>query len=201
MTFRIRLVNPLWSILLSFLLIAMFLCLSFLYGDKLSEMVLYILLLLVIIGSLSISTLIFSRIKDVEINEGSIIVGKSIIIPIDKIELCRTGKSFLIDGLMIKMKNHKRYYFHTLILFNKNPDFKLFENKLFSKTIDNHLIPVETKYDYLRKSKFFRFTSTILLMTVTVLIILTFLGIHKVETIKLFYWSLLSLGLFISTRK
>jgi hypothetical protein len=202
MTYEIRLINTWKTIVISIILtIGIFLLLISSLKGFVNDGILVIIGFPIIFGSLIISAVLNSRIRNIKISNNTISVDNSIFIMIDQIESCRIGKSFLIDGLMIKMKNHKSYYFHALAFLDKNPNFVLLKDTLFNKSFDNLKIPIQTKQDFLRDSKFLKYGSTVLLIFLVGLILLSLFTDLKLDKIKLFYMSLIVLGTFISTRK
>jgi hypothetical protein len=183
------------------LMAVLFLMMISLMKGRLNVVIFIIMGFPIIYGSIIISAFLNSRKRLIEINKGIISIDNSVFIDIEQIKSCQIGNSFLVDGLMIKMKNHKTYYFHALTFFVKNPNLELFKNILFSKSVDNHIIPVKIKQDVLRESKFLRYGSTILLIFIIGLIFSSFFIDIKIDKIKLFYISSIALGTFISTRK
>jgi hypothetical protein len=127
-------------------------------------------------------------------------VDKLIKIKIDQIDWYNEGKSFLFDGIRIKTKQNKNFYFSTIRLFHKDPNFQIFKDILINKTLD-HIIPEKTTHELFSESKFLRYGSTFFLILVVAVVIVSFLTDFKLDNIKLFYLSMLSLGLFIMTRK
>jgi hypothetical protein len=169
-------------------------------GSRVNGIVYVIIAFPIFFGSLIAAAYLSTRTKIIEISASTIKVG-SITIPIDQIKICRTGKSFLIDGLMIRMQSNKIYFFHSLALFKSNPNFQLFKDALFNKSIDNHSIPVETKDEFFRRSKFLRYTSRFLLVLLVSMLITSYVTGHKIDNIRFSYLILISLGMVISTRK
>ena len=168
---------------------------------SINEVVIGILFVLILLGSVILSAVLNSRKKIIEIKDGTIIIDKSRIIILNQIDTYVIGKSFLIDGLTIKMKNGKKYYFHALAFLSNNPNFQLFKDILFNKSVDNNIIPIKTKQDILRESKFLRYGSTIILIFLVVSPLLSYLTDIKFDTLSFVSWTLIALGIFISTRK
>jgi hypothetical protein len=202
MTFKVKLVKTWEMLILSLIfIVSLFLMLMHFIGTQTNEAVIIIIFFPIFFGSLIASAFLSTRTKTIKIDASIIKVGDSIKIPIDQIKICRTGKSFLVDGLMIKMQSNKIYFFHSLVLFNSNPNFQLFKDALFKKSIDNHTVPVETKEEFFRRSKFLRYASRFLLVFLIATFIKSYLTGHKIDYIQYLYLSLISLSLVISTRK
>jgi hypothetical protein len=164
-------------------------------------MVIMIIAFPIFFGSLIAAAFLSTRTKTIEIDTSQIKVGDTITIPIGQIKICRTGKSFLIDGLMIRMQSNKIYFFHSLVLFNSNPNFQLFKDALFNRSIDNHAVPVETKEEFFRRSKFLRYASRFLFVLLIATFIKSYLTGHKIDYVQYLYLSMISLSMVISTRK
>jgi hypothetical protein len=202
MTFEVKLVRTWEMIILSVILIvSLFLMSEELIGSRTNEVVYVVIAFPIFFGSLIAGAFLSTRTKTIEIVASMIKVGDSITIPIDQIKICRTGKSFLIDGLLIRMQSNKVYFFHSLALFKSNPNFQLFKDALFNKSIDNHSIPVETKEEFFRRSKFLRYISRFLFVLLVGMVIISYVTGHKIDNIRCSYLILISLGMVISTRK
>jgi len=151
-------------------------------------------------GSMVLSAFICSKTKIIEIIDGVLTVDNSIKIKIDQIDWYNEGKSFLFDGIRIKTKQNKNFYFSTIRLFHIDPNFQIFKDILINKTLDQ-IIPEKTTHELYPESKFLRYGSTFLLILVVAMVVVSFLTDFRIDNIKLFYLSMLSLGLFIKTRK
>jgi hypothetical protein len=197
MTFKVKLVRTWEMIILSMIFLGSF----FLMCSRTNEIVIMIMAFPIFFGSLIAAAFLSTRTKTIEIDASIIKVGDSIKIPIDQIKICRTGKSFLIDGLIIKMQSNKIYFFHSLVLFNSNPNFQLFKDALFKRSIDNQTIAVETKEDFFRRSKFLRYASRFLLVLLIATFIKSYLTGYKIDNIIFLYSGLIILSMVISTRK
>jgi len=147
-----------------------------------------------------LSAFICSKTKIIEIIDGVLTVDNSIKIKIDQIDWYNEGKSFLFDGIRIKTKQNKNFYFSTIRLFHIDPNFQIFKDILINKTLDQ-IIPEKTTHELYPESKFLRYGSTFLLILVVAMVVVSFLTDFRIDNIKLFYLSMLSLGLFIKTRK
>jgi hypothetical protein len=201
MTFKIRLISTWRTIILSIILVVISLSLIlFLTKGALSEIIIILIVFPIIFGSMILSATLNSRIRTIEISDKLLKLEQSLIIPIDQIDSCRVGESFLISGLMVKMKNKKTFHFHAL-RFLANPNFQLFKDFLVNKSLDQKIIPVQTKQDYLRESKILRYGSNVLLIAIVVLSVLKTFSIVEISTIQLIYYFLISSGLFLTTRK
>jgi len=202
MSYEIRLINTWRTIVTSIILAAgLFIWMISILKVVLNEGVFVIMGVPIILGSLIISSILNSKKRNVEINDNTISIDNSIHIKIDQIESCRIGKSFLIDGIIIKMKNSKTYYFHALAFLDKNPNFVVFKEALFNNSFDNLKIPIQTKQIFLRESKFLRYGAKIFIFILVGLFLLSFFTDFKIDKIKILYMSLIALGIFISTRK
>jgi hypothetical protein len=151
-------------------------------------------------GSMIISAFLSSTRKNVAVENGTLTVGKSHPIQIDQIEWYYEGKNFLLDGIRIKTKQKKNYYYSTINLFHKNSNFKIFKEILFTKSLD-HRIPKKTTRNLYIESKYLRIASTIGLILFIAAVILSFVTDFRIDPIKLFYEGTIIIGAFISTRK
>jgi hypothetical protein len=202
MTFKVKLVRSWEAVILSMIFIGSFsLMVGQIFSPRTNEAIYVIIGFPIFFGLLIAAAFLSTRTKTIEIDESIIKVGDSITIPIDQIKICRTGKSFLIDGLMIRMQSNKIYFFHSLVLFNSNLNFQLFKNALFNRSIDNHTVPVETKEEFFRRSKFLRYASRFLIVLLIATFIKSYLTGHKIDYIQFLYLSMISLSMVISTRK
>ncbi len=202
MTFKVKLVRTWEMLILTMIFVVSLLLMSLHFiGNQTNVVVVIIIFFPIFFGSIIASTLLATRMKTIEIKGSVIYIGDSISIPIDQIKICRTGKSFLIDGLIIKMQNNKTHYFHSLAIFKSNPNFQLFQNALFNKSFDKLSVPVETKEDFLKRSKFLRYGSRLLLILLISMFILSYVIDYKIDKLQFLYLTLISLGMVISTRK
>ena len=200
MQFGIRLIS-IWKFLTIAVILnmtLMFLTINFLHGHYL-----FLTLILgfpVFFGSMIIAMYISSRKKNIAIDNGILTVDNSNPIQIDQIEWYNEDKNFLLDGIRIKTKQKRNYFFSTINLYNKDPNFNIFKDILINKSL-NHSIPEKTTNELDTESKFLKHASTIALIILLIFIPIAFHFDMSVDKTKLFLLSMIVIGTFISTRK
>jgi hypothetical protein len=182
------------------LCITLFYSIIILTGNTWDEIVYIIIGFPTFFGSMILSALLCSKTKIIEIIDGILSVDKSRQIKIDQIDWYNEEQNFLFDGIAIKTKQKKKFFFITIKLFHKNTNFQIFKDILINKTLD-HRIPEKTTKELYSESKFLYYGTTFLMLLVIAAVIVSLLTDFKLDGIKLFYMSMLSLGLFIMTRK
>ena len=121
-------------------------------------------------------------------------------IQIDQIEWYNASSNSLMDGIRIKTKQNKNYFFSTINLKRKDPSFNTFKDILINKSSD-HKIEEKTTHQLYVENKFLRHSATVAMILYTGLILLTVFTDFKIDKIKLFYTGMIIIGTFISTRK
>jgi hypothetical protein len=154
----------------------------------------------ILFGSMIISMYLCSRIRSIEIINGILTIDKSKPIQIDQIDWYNASASFLMDGIRIKTKQGKNYYFSTINLTHKDPNFDKFKDILINKTLD-HKIEEKTTHQLYVENKFLRHSATVAMILYVCLILMTIFTDFKIDKIKLFYTGMIIIGTFISTRK
>jgi len=160
----------------------------------------FILGFLLFFGSMFLSALLSLRTKRVEINNGILTVDGLNSIQIDQIEWYNQDSNFILDGIRIKTKQKKNYYFSTINFSKIDPNFKIFKDILINKTLD-HKIEEKTTHQLYVENKFLRHSATVAMILYSALILLTVFTDLKIDKIKLFYTGMIIIGTFISTRK
>jgi len=196
MSFEIKLVT-IWKFLAFGVILSMTLLFSviILFYGKL-EWISFILGFPILYGSMYLSALLSSRVKYVKIENGLLTIDESNPIRIDQIEWYNS----ILDGIRIKTKQKKNYYFSTINFWNKDPNFKIFKDILINKSLD-HTIEEKTTHQLYVENKFLRHSATVAMILYTGLILLTVFTDFKIDKIKLFYTGMIIIGTFISTRK
>ena len=151
-------------------------------------------------GSMIISVFLCSSVKNVEINNGLLTVDNSNPIQIDQIEWYNASANFLLDGIRIKTKQNKNYYFSTINIYRKDSNFKIFKDILINKSL-GHQIPEKTTQQLYHENKSLRYSANVAMILYIGLILLTIFSDFKIDKIKLFYTGMIIIGTFISTRK
>jgi hypothetical protein len=164
------------------------------------ELIYIILTFFILFSSAIIAALLCSRKKIISFENGILSINEYRKIHIEQIEWFNEGKNFLFDGIRIKTKQKRNYYFTVLTLFGKNNDFQIFKDILVNKSLGNN-IHEKTLHELHTNSKFLKHVSTISLILVISLVILSFITDIKIDKVKLFYFSMITLGSFIATRK
>jgi hypothetical protein len=139
MKFAIRMVS-IWKFAILATIISFTLLISFFSLTDLAwNRIIYIIIgFPIFFGSMILSAFISSKTKSIEIIDDVLIVDKSIKIKMDQIDWYSKGKSFLFDGIRIKSKQNKNFYFSTISLFHIDPNFQIFKD-----IIINHYCPTK----------------------------------------------------------
>jgi hypothetical protein len=94
----------------------------------------YVLLsILSIFISMIISALICSRIHNISILNGVIIINNSKKIPIDSIDWYFNDQNFFFDGFRLKTKQKKNYFLTSFNFLKKDPNYTNLKNTLLNK--------------------------------------------------------------------
>ena len=150
--------------------------------------------------SMVASAFLCSRIHTIEISQGIISVDVVKKIYIDSIDWYYHDKNFLFDGIRIKTKENKNYYFTTPSFIKKDSNFDAFKEMLMNKSTESK-IPIKTGNDLVKDSKFLRYGSAVFLIFYLVVVLLTLFSDFKIDTVKLIYTGMIAVGTFIATRK
>ena len=200
MSFEIRLVT-IWKFLAFAVILGMTLLFSviILFYGKL-EWIAIILGFPIFYGSMYLSALLSSRVKYVKIENGLLTIDESKPIQIDQIEWYNQETNSILDGIRIKTKQKKNYYFSTINFGKKDPNFKIFKDILINKTLDHSITEKTTRQLYV-ENKSLRHFATVAMILYSIIVLLTIFTDFKIDRIKLIYVGLIITGTFISTRK
>jgi hypothetical protein len=150
--------------------------------------------------SMIISALLCSRIQTIKVNDGIITINDSKNISLDSIDWYFQDKNYFFDGIRIRTKQKRNYYFTTINFKNKDSNFDIFKDILINKVVDEQ-IPTKSNDDLIKDSKFLKYVSTIGLILLAIVITLTLFTDFKMDTVKIIYVSMIIIGTFIATRK
>jgi len=154
----------------------------------------------ILFGSMIISMYLCSGTKKIDINNRTLTVDNTRPVQIDQIEWYNVSSNFLMDGIRIKTKQNKNYYFSTINLKSKDPNFDTFKDILINKSTDQK-IEEKTTHQLYVENKFLKHSTTIAMILYIGLILLTVFTDFKIDKIKLFYTGMIIIGAFILTRK
>jgi hypothetical protein len=147
-----------------------------------------------------ISAFLSTSKKGIDINNGILTINHKTTISVDQIEWYNQETNLLFDGIRVKTNNKRNYYFNTLNLFHREPNFKIFKDVLINKSMD-HRIPETTTHQLYVENKFLRHGATVAMIFYAIIILLTIFTDFKIDKFKLFYTGMIIVGTFISTRK
>jgi hypothetical protein len=199
MNFELKLVS-IWKFVTLSVIIGMTLLSAVINLFLGNELLCVILGFPILFGSMIISAFISIGKMEIDINNGILTINNKTHIAIDQIEWYNQETNFLLDGIRIKTLHKKNYFFTTISLFQKDPNFKLFKDILINKSLDYKLQERTTRQLY-TENKLFRHTATVAMVLYVLLLLFTLLGDIKIERIKLIYGGMIIIGNFIATRK
>jgi hypothetical protein len=150
--------------------------------------------------SMIISSILCSRNQNISITDGIITVNNKKTIQIDSIDWYFNGENFFFDGIRIKTKQKRNYFFATINFIKKDSNFDVFKSILNRKSVKKQ-IQVKTSNDLIRDSKSLRFGSTIALIFLAAIILITLITDIKIDAVKIIYVSLIIIGTLIGIIK
>jgi len=108
-------------------------------------------------------------------------------------------ENFFFDGIRIKTKQNKNYYFTTINFYKKDLNFDVLKNIIVNRNTDNQF-SIKTGDDLVKESKGLKYISYVLIGLLIVVILLTLFTDFKMTTTKFIYLSLIAIGLYIKTK-
>jgi hypothetical protein len=199
MTFQLRLISV-WKFVALSTIMTMIIEFSIIIITKgsLFPLIYGLIVFGVIFISMIISSFLCLTSNTIEIKDNEILIGKRRI-NLTSIDYYYHDENFFFDGIRIKTKQNKNYYFTTINFYKKDLNFNVLKGFIVTKNIDNNF-SIKTGDDLIKESKGLKYISYVLIGLLIIVILLTLFTDFKMTSTKFIYLSLIAIGLFIKTK-